>query len=66
MIILKDTTTQKQVYQIAFNIRKDPSVVKQFMDVLQTNMRHYGSEVVTATALKANDIAEEYTRNDHQ
>ena len=63
-ILLRDITSKKQVYQISFDISHDPSIVKRFLDVLQTNTKHYGGMVVTASIITANDIAKEYANSD--
>lgn len=43
----------KQLYQITFDNRNDKSVVKRFMDILRTNAKHYGGEVVSASVVEA-------------
>lgn len=52
-ILLKDKTTGKQRYQITFDTKEDKSLAKRFLDVLDTNARHYGGEVVLASVLRA-------------
>jgi len=42
----------KQLYQITFDISTDKSVVKRFMDILRTNTKYYGGEVVVEARTK--------------
>jgi hypothetical protein len=62
-ILLRDIKSKKQVYQISFDISNDPSIVKRFLDVLETNAKHYGGHVTTASIITANDIAKGYINN---
>ncbi len=50
-ILLKDKHSGKQLYQITFDTRNDKSLTKRFMDVLSTNAKHYGGQVITATVV---------------
>ncbi len=58
-ILLKEKKTQKQAYQITFDTSKDPSVVRRFMDVLETNSKLYGGEVIMASVQKIQDLAKQ-------
>jgi hypothetical protein len=55
-IILLNAETGKHAYQITFDTVDDKSVVKRFLDVLSRNAKHYGSEVVTASVVKAEAV----------
>ena len=52
-VLLKDKYSGKQSYQITFDTRTDKSLLKRFMDVLRTNAKHYGGEVVSAAIVEA-------------
>lgn len=51
-ILLKDVKTGKQVYQVAFDTTDDKSLAKRFLDVMRTNAKHYGGEVISASVVK--------------
>mmetsp|Transcript_1595 Transcript_1595/g.4178 ORF Transcript_1595/g.4178 Transcript_1595/m.4178 type:complete len:241 (+) Transcript_1595:94-816(+) len=52
-VLLKDISSGKQAYQITFDTRKDKSMIKRFMDVLRSNAKHYGGDVVGACVVDA-------------
>ncbi|KAL3917914.1 MAG: hypothetical protein SGILL_004488 [Bacillariaceae sp.] len=58
-ILLKHKKTRAIAYQINFDVDRDPSVAKRFMDVLQVNAKHYGGEVITASVVFAQDTAKQ-------
>lgn len=51
-VLLMDRVSGKQSYQITFDSRTDKSLVKKFMDTLQSNSKHYGVEVVSASVVE--------------
>jgi hypothetical protein len=55
-IILLNAETGKHAYQITFDTVNDKSVAKRFLVVLSRNAKHYGSEVVTASVVKAKAV----------
>lgn len=54
-VLLKDKLTGKQEYQITFDTSRDKSIVKRFVDILETSAKHYGGEVVAASFVEAHD-----------
>jgi hypothetical protein len=54
-VLLKDRLTGKQAYQITFDTSRDMSLVKRFMNALETSTKHYGGQLVTAAVVEATD-----------
>ncbi len=50
-ILLKDSTSGQQLYQITFDTSNDKTVAMRFMDVLQVNAKYYGDKVIIASLL---------------
>jgi len=50
-VLLKDKHSKKQLFQITFDTRTNKSLIKRFMDVLSTNAKQYGGQVITATVV---------------
>lgn len=55
-ILLKDRKSGKQAYQFTFDTTSDKSVGKRFLDVINFNLKQYGSEIVTASVVRAKAV----------
>jgi hypothetical protein len=52
-VLLKDRFTGKQAYQITFDTSHDNSVVKRFMEAIQSNTKHHAGEAAAAAVIIA-------------
>jgi hypothetical protein len=52
-VLLKDRFTGKQAFQITFDTSHDNTVVKRFMEAIQSNAKHYAGEVAAAAVINA-------------